>query len=186
MTNTRIVSSLIIASALVVPLGASAQSQSDRESGARGYVGGGLGYFRLDDEDFLDQNDDLRENRSAWQVFAGFEANRVFSMEVGYNDFGTTEDGDMSLEATGTSIAAMAAIPVSPVFAPYGRIGHLDWDRTRSVGPLSQSDDGSDMFYGVGIRTALTDSADLRFQYDRMTLDETDLDMGSINLQVRF
>lgn len=183
MTLSKKLIPLTVAAIFVVPVGVSAQSATERD--VRAYLGGGVGYFRLDEEDFLDEDDDLRENRSAWQVYGGFEANRVFSLEVGYTDFGTTEDGDLSLEADGFSVAGMAAIPISPC-APYGRVGHLSWDRTRSVGPFSYSDDGSDMFYGVGIRTALTDSADLRFQYDRMAMDDTDLDMGSINLQVRF
>lgn len=184
MTLMKKILPLGLSMLMLAPVGVFAQTTAERD--VRGYVGGGLGYFRLNDEDFLDEDDDLRDNRTAWQVFGGFEANRIFSLEVGYTDFGTTEDGDLSLEATGWSIAGMAAIPISPWFTPYGRVGHMAWDRTRSAGPFSFSDDGTDMFYGVGVRTAVGNSADLRFQYDRMALDNTDLDMGSINLQVRF
>jgi opacity protein-like surface antigen len=38
---------------------------------ASGYLGGGVGYFRLDEKRFLDEDEDFRDNRFAWHATAG-------------------------------------------------------------------------------------------------------------------
>ena len=186
MRYIRSMTPMLLATALATPALAGAQGAAATAPDARGYLGGGIGYFRLNDDDFLDEDDELKDNRWAWRVFGGIEANRVFSLEVGYTDFGKTEDGDATMEADGWTIAGMAALPITPVFAPYARVGQLFWDRDREMGPFSRSDSGNDMFYGVGARFTLSHHLDLRLEYDRMDIDDTDLDMGSVNLQYRF
>ncbi|MEX0731843.1 MAG: outer membrane beta-barrel protein [Aquisalimonadaceae bacterium] len=175
---------LVIIGLITTPAGVSGQAATQSE--LRAYLGGGLGYYRLNDEDFLDEDENLKDDRSAWKAFGGFEINRVFSLEVGYTDFGRTEDGNATMEADGWTIAGIAALPLTQYFAPYAKVGQLFWDRKREYGPLSRSDDGNDLFYGVGARFMLTDHTDLRLEYDRLALNDTDLDMGSINLQFRF
>lgn len=163
---------------------AATERQQDQE--IRSYLGGGMGYYRLDDEDFLEEDDELRDNRGAWRLFGGVEFNRIFSLEVGYTDFGETSDGELSLDADGWTVAGVAAIPLSEWFAPYARVGQMYWDRERSLGPISYSDDGDDTFYGVGARFTLSEHTDLRLEYDRMSMDDTDLDMAALYVQYRF
>lgn len=165
-----------------------ALSQTD-DSGnpeIRPYLGADLGYYRLDDEDFLDEDDRLKDNRTAGRVFAGVEANRIFGLQVGYLDFGETEDGRAKMEADGTTISGIAAIPLTETFAPFAKVGNLSWDRERSLGPLSSKDSGDDLFYGFGTRFTLTDHVDMKLQYERFAIDETDLDMASAGLQFNF
>ncbi|TVP54638.1 MAG: porin family protein [Halomonadaceae bacterium] len=168
----------------MIPLTATAQSASDPS--VQGYIGGGLGYYRLNDDDFLDEDDRLKDNQSAFRVFAGAEFSRVFSLQADYIDFRKTSDGNATMEADGFAISGMAAIPLTPFFAPYAKVGQLFWDRKRSLGPISSSDDGNDMFYGVGTRFTLASNVDLRLEYERFTLDNTDLDMASASIQLRF
>lgn len=184
MLLSRAVLPVAITSLLIAPVTAFGQTATQPE--VRGYIGGGLGYFRLDDEDFPEDEDEINDSRWSWRAFAGMEANRVFSLEVGYTDFGRTEDGDVKLDASGWTIAGLAALPITPWFAPYGKVGQLFWDREREVGPLSRSDSSNDLFYGVGARFTLTPNTDLRLEYERMAMADTDVDMGSINLQFRF
>ncbi|MCC5856610.1 MAG: outer membrane beta-barrel protein [Ectothiorhodospiraceae bacterium] len=152
----------------------------------QGYIGGGVGYYRLNDEDFLDEDERFKDDRWSWKVFAGVQFNRVLSAELGYTDFGKTSRGPFSADASGWSLAGTAALPVTPNFAPYAKLGQLFWDADLEAGPVSTSRDGNDMFYGVGARFALSHNLDLRMEYERFALDDTDLDMGSLNLQLRF
>lgn len=185
MRSMKLLPAALVAVGLAaVPVSVSAQGAGNPE--VRGYVGGGLGYYRLDEEDFLDEDDDLKDNRWSWRAFGGMEVNRVFALEVGYRDFGETEDGNAEMEADGWTIAGIAALPVTDWFAPYGKVGQLFWDRTRRYGPLSDSDDGNDLFYGVGARMTVSPRADLRLEYERMAMDDTDVDMASVNVQYRF
>ncbi len=168
----------------LVPLGASAQGGNTAD--VRAYLGGGIGYYRLNDDNFLDEDESLKDDRFSWRGFAGFEVNRIFALEAGYVDFGSTSEGNRDMEADGWTLAAIAALPITPYFAPYAKVGQLFWDRERSFGPLSSSDDGNDFFFGGGARFAMTDNIDLRLEYERYALDDTDLDMGSVNVQFRF
>lgn len=163
-----------------------AVSQTSDERDIRPYLGGGVGYYRLEDQDFLNENDRLKDNRSTWRAFGGVEFGRIFSLQVGHIDFGESEDGPAEMEADGNTVSGMVALPVTDVVAPYAKVGNLYWDRERSLGPISSSDSDDDPFYGAGIRFTLTDHTDLRLQYERFKLDDTDLDMASAGLQFNF
>jgi opacity protein-like surface antigen len=154
------------------------------------YLGGGLGYFRINEDDFLDEDDDFKDNRWSWKVHAGAQFNPIFSVEAGYVDYGKLNDGPLELEADGKFAAALVHLPLTPMFAPFGKIGYLWWDADLrgqgALSPVTASEDGSDMFYGVGLRATLSPNVQLRFEYDRMSLDDADIDMGSVSLQYLF
>ncbi len=173
----------LIAGIAVTSTGFAAE-RNNAEAGI--YVGAGVGYYRINDDDFLDEDDRLKDNRGAYRVYAGFEAGRVFAIEGAYTDFAKTSDGLASMELSGLSAAVLINIPLLPTIAPYGKLGMMSWDRKRSFGSLSSSDDGSDVFYGLGARFALSYNLDLRLEYERYAIDDMDLDMASINLQYRF
>jgi len=151
-----------------------------------GYLGGGIGYYRLNDDNFLDEDEDFKDDRWAWKAFAGIQFNAVLSVEGGYVDFGSPSDGALEIEADGWTVAALAHLPLTANFAPYGKVGQLFWDRERSTDISRRSDSGNDMFYAVGLRFDLADHVQMRMEYERFSLDDTDLDMGSLNLQYRF
>lgn len=180
------ISSIAIAGICLSLAAPMAVSQTSDEREVRPYLGGGVGYYRLDDEDFLNENDRLKDNRSGWRAFGGVEFARIFSLQIGHIDFGKTEDGNAEMEADGNTVSGMVALPVSDVFAPYAKVGNLSWDRERSLGLLTSSDSGDDPFYGAGVRFTLTEHADLRLQYERFAFDDTDLDMASAGLQFNF
>lgn len=174
---------LILAGLTIASVGLTAE-RNDTEAGA--YVGGAVGYYRLNDDDFLDEDDELKDNRSAWRAYAGIEVGRIFALEGAYTDFGETSDGLAKTELTGLSGAALINIPVLDFMAPYGKVGMISWDRERSFGSLSDNDEGEDVFFGLGARFSLAPSADMRLEYERYEIDDMDLDMASINLQFRF
>jgi hypothetical protein len=163
-----------------------------------GYIGGGVGYYRLNDEDFPDSEDELDDNRWSWRGQVGVQFNPVFSLEGGYTDFGDLEDGNLELDADGSFVAALVHLPLGGGFAPYGKLGQLWWDVERSVtrsdrGPIGggttivrSSEDGNDTFYGLGVRFGEGPGLQMRIEYDRFALDDADADMASVNLQYRF
>ncbi|MGM0564312.1 MAG: porin family protein [Pseudomonadota bacterium] len=150
------------------------------------YIGAGVGYYRINDDEFLDNDDRLEDNRGAFRAYAGFEAGRILAIEGAYTDFGKTTDSAADMELDGLSVAVLVSVPIIEVVAPYAKLGLMSWERERSFGPLSDSDDGSDAFYGLGARFAVASNADMRIEYERYEIDDTDIDMGSVNLQYRF
>jgi hypothetical protein len=178
---------MIASSLAMVPSFATAQ-----ESGLSIYGGGGIGYFRLNDDEFLDEDDDFKDNRTGWRAQIGTQINPIFSLEGGYVDFGDLNDGALEFSSDGAFAAALVHVPIGS-FAPFAKIGQLWWDVDRDAPgsglfpqALSSTRSGNDTFYGVGVRIGEGPGLQLRIEYDRMEVDNADIDMGSVNVQYRF
>lgn len=150
-------------------------------------LGGNLGYYRFDYEDFPDSSDDFDDERSSWKVYLGLQPSEVIGLELGYANFGKAEDGGNQFESDGITAAATASIPFSENFAVYGKLGQLFWEReARAFGLPQREHDGSDTFYGVGTRLGLAPNLDLKLEYERYKIDRADVDMASIGLGLNF
>lgn len=153
------------------------------------YLGGGIGYDRIEGEDFTGSGDDLDDSRVAYKGLAGFRLNRMLAIEGQYIDFGTAEDGDNRVSADGWTAGAVLTVPMFEYVNPYAKAGVLFWDSdSRFPGgvPPSRSDDGSDFTYGVGARFSMTDNLGLRLEYERFEMNDIDVDMASANIQFDF
>ncbi len=171
---------------LVLPFGANAQETFQPGF----YLGGGVGYDRVDGEDFTGAGDDLKDSRVTYKGIVGFRVARMLSVEGQYINFGTNEDGLNRVKADGYTAGIVLDIPITTHFAPYAKAGALFWDADSRFGPIagqiSRKTDGTDFTYGGGVRFALNEDIDLRFEYERFEMDETDVDMGSIAVQFNF
>jgi hypothetical protein len=151
-----------------------------------GYLGGGIGYYRVEDEQFPDDSDNFEDEREAYRVFVGGMVNPYFGIEGGYTNFAEASDGPVKVDTDGLSLAALGQIPLGRVLSIYGKGGLFAWD-TDVRGPLGRaSADGEDPFYGVGARIGLGTPLGLRLEYERFELDGTDVDLASVNLEFRF
>lgn len=150
------------------------------------YLGGAVGYFRIDGDDFIAPGDKLHDNRIAYKGYGGWNYNSIFALEASYVDFGNSKDGNRHIDANGYTAALVVSIPMLKNFSPYAKVGDLIWDADTRSGGVHNSQDDDDLFYGVGVRFALNEHVDLRAEYERYKLDETDIDMPSLNLQYNF
>ena len=150
-------------------------------------VGGNLGYYRFDHEDFPGSRSDFDDKRSSWKAYLGLQPNEVLGLELGYANFGKAKDSGDQFESDGVVAAVTAAIPFTPNFAVYGKLGQLFWER-ESLSPTFPRNqrEGSDTFYGVGTRMALAPNLDLKLEYERFAIDRADVDMASLGLGINF
>jgi hypothetical protein len=154
---------------------------------AGAYIGAGAGYFRINNQDFLDEDNDLRDDRGAWKAFAGVNINDIFGLEVSQVDFGKSEDGLLELEADGHTFAATLGAPVGDNGSVYLKAGKLFWDVNANIGDvISASDDGEDEFYGIGMRFGMAPGLGIKVEYEEYELDDTEIDMPSISLNLAF
>lgn len=180
---------LIVLTAIALYLPAvNAQGMDSAETGL--YLGGGIGYNRVESNDFPNDDDELEDDHVGYKGIVGFRLGGVFSIEGQYIDFGTSENGDNEVEADGWTVGVVAALPIFEAINPYAKAGVLMWDADGRTGLGTQltsgSDDGTDFTYGLGLRFNLTDSLALRTEYERFALDEIDVDMASANLVFMF
>ena len=159
-------------------------AQSNDQSGI--YLGGGVAYNRIESQDFPNSNDDVEDSRVSYKGIVGAHLSPNFAIEGQYIDFGTAEDGLNQVKADGWTAGAVLSIPVTDWFAPYGKVGALFWDADGRFNNVRGSDDGTDLTYGVGVNFGLGEIVDLRVEYERFELNDTDIDMASANLVFNF
>lgn len=150
------------------------------------YIGGGAGYNRIEGEDFTGNGDEFKDSRVSYKGLAGIRMSDVFSIEGQYVNFGTAKDGDNEVKADGWTAGALVELPMFQYVHPYGKAGALFWNADGDFQGVDADDDGTDFTYGVGVRFKVTDNLDLRAEYERFEMSDTDVDMASANLQFNF
>jgi hypothetical protein len=152
------------------------------------YVGIGAGYFRIDGEDFLDEDNDFKDDRGSWKAFAGLNLGDIFGIEVSHIEFGDVEDNPVQLEAQGQTIAATLGFPVSDSGRLYLKAGQLYWDAdaTLAAGLASVNDNGNDTFYGLGMRLGSKPGFGVKLEFEHFELDNAEIDMPSLSLNMEF
>lgn len=160
------------------------------ESDAYGYVGAGYGQYKFKFEDSR-TNQDFSDKNDLGKIFVGVQSNDVIGAELTYLAFSDAKDKAIQTEIKGVSAAITAGIPFGGRLAIRARGGWLMWEADYKVAnlPLKGSTDGGDFFVGVGVELGLTESLDIRVDYDRYELDEDidpQLDIVSISAQLAF
>lgn len=160
------------------------------------YIGGSAGGATLEAEigaTTLTPALSFEEDDTALKIFGGyvFDLPAVnLAIEAGYVDFGepevATNVGDFRLDTTGLNLWGIAGFEAGPVDL-YAKLGYIAWDVDVSADFVagSQSEDGTDLGYGVGIGFNIG-SVQIRGEYEMYDLDDADLSMLSLGLVYRF
>lgn len=150
------------------------------------YVGGGIGYGRINGEDFTNTNGDLSKSRVSWDAMVGVKFNPIVSLESQYIDFGAANRGSDRVKAHGFTAGVVLDIPLSKFITPYGKAGALFWKTDETFNNISRDDSGTGFNYGVGVRFMVSDNIDIRTEYMRYKLDTTHVDNIAANIQFNF
>lgn len=155
----------------------------------------------LDDGSFTSQESE--DTDTGFRIFGGFGQNPNFGIEIGYSDFGEAtfdaeSDGccfypagpvSASAATTGIDVSLVGRAPMSDAVAVTARLGMLKWetefDARVSGGSGSDSEDGTDILFGIGLEFAASSSMSLRGEFTRYALDDADLDSLSLSLIFR-
>lgn len=125
----------------------------------------------------------------------GVKMNDNLALELGYIDFGdisVSGNGTASVEADAIQLSLLGLLPVSDAFGLVGRLGVDMWDATvkysnvPGFGTGKVSDDGSDLFYGIGAYVNLGANANVHFDWQFHELDDVDIDTMSLGLSFYF
>ena len=167
---------------------AATAAQADTQPGF--YAGAGIGSTKVgDDISGVDDSD------TGFKIFGGYTFTENWGVEASYFDFGeaSVSGGNISASVgvTGLSASAVGRLPVSDMFAVYGKLGFASYDvdlHFRNVpgfgsGHLSDSD--SDMIYGVGGALSFGGNFEARLEYEALNVDG-DASMISVSGLFRF
>lgn len=169
------------------------------------YLGAGIGQSKLHDDSF-DQLEkfgySVDNNDTAYQLFMGYQFNPYFAVEGSYIDFGDFSASysdaylkpNNELSTDGFGAAMLGRLPIQGGFSIHGKLGMVAWDAEskggysydKSLSADSNSDDGTDPFYGLGAEYA-SNNITIRGEYVRYDINsDVDIDMLSASLGYRF
>ena len=151
---------------------------------AAGYVGIGFGETDYD-ADSISTFDDP----NGTEVYVGFRSGENLAIEFGIVDFGEADDGippEWHLEADSLAFSLLGIAPVGPGSEIFFQLGFHSWDIELSEDGFGvfAEDDGSDLFYGFGFRTKVTEILGLGLRYNIYDFDGDDVTRINFNLHI--
>ncbi len=131
------------------------------------------------------------EDPTTVEIYLGNRFNENIAVEFNYIDLGESEDGippvwTLSGDSVGVGLRLFA--PLSKQVELSGRVGVHSWNLELSEAGFGTifEDDGTDLFYGVGVNLGLASNLGLGAHYTVYDFDEDDASVLSFNLQFRF
>lgn len=138
----------------------------------------------------------LDDTDTTFGIAAGYRINENFSVELGFQDFGEVSasagGASAKIEVDAIQLSVIGGVPVSENAGVYAELGFDSWDADFSYtnvpgfGTGSESEDGTDIFYGIGAYLSLSEAVNLKFEYQMHELDDTDIDVLGLGVTVAF
>jgi len=173
----------VIAAAIAATFAASAWAADGNESGL--YLGGGIGEFQVDIDDFDDVGttiDRYESDDTAWKAFAGWRANKNLAFEVAYVNLGSPEDEIspdvfVEIETDGFAPYVVGTLPFA-AFELFAKAGYLVYEtkaRVTSPSGTTVVDDNDEEFtWSAGVGLNLFETLNLRLEYEMFDVQNID------------
>lgn len=130
-----------------------------------------------------------------FSIGAGYSFNKMFALETGYIDLGEAEatetaTGDTAkVTADGFYFGPRLTLEITPQFEAYGRVGVFTWDaEVKGSDGFSASDDGTDVYFGIGAAYKISEQVSLGADWTRYTFesDGDDVDVDAFGAKLKF
>ena len=152
------------------------------------YLGASVGQSGVQyDENFEGENFSFDASATGFKAIAGWRFIDWLAVEANYVDLGSGDDNGIETDLNGVSLSAVGFVPVGPVDL-FARVGAVNWNADFDAPNLgvSESDDGTDLTYGVGAQFRVW-SLSIRGEYEIFDISDADtVDMFSIGVTWTF
>ena len=152
-----------------------AQNPEELQQGV--YVGGGIGDFSMEIDDFDTDDIDFDESDSAYKFFVGYRFNQFFAAQFDWLDLGGGDSGTgaehLDLDTDGYALRIEGTLPLAffELFATAGMV-YSDTEGTFGGVPFDESD--SDPVYSVGAGFEIAERVVLRLEYEIIDIETFD------------
>ncbi|NRD75597.1 outer membrane beta-barrel protein [Shewanella sp. VB17] len=164
------------------------------------YIGAGAGqnnYESVDATSHLGDDSDL-----AWNAIIGYQLNKYFAVEAGWQDLGTNDDthlwstgidGSESIDVDGFTLGLVGTLPLSEKWFLTGEAGAYQYHLAHQMSAdyyVSTTDTAA--YFGAGVGYKITDSLEVSAKYRRFAnIDETswntaDMDAQTVGIQMLY
>lgn len=181
MNNRKGITIVAAIAALAFAGGAYARNNDDNGM----YLGGGVGSFNVDIDDFDDVPetiDDYKSDDTAWKAFVGWRMNKNVAFEAAYVNLGSPEDTiapdtTAEIETDGFAPYIVGTLPFA-AFELFAKAGYLIYDTearvTSPLGSVVVEDSGDDFTWSAGVGLTVFDAFNLRLEYEMFDVQEVD------------
>lgn len=138
----------------------------------------------------------IDDTDTSFGIGVGYMINENFSVQAGYQDFGeisaSAGGASASVEADAFQLSILGGLPVSENAGVYAELGIDLWDADLSFsnvpgfGSGSASDDGTDVYYGIGGYVMFSENVGATLEYQFHELDDVEIDTLGIGISVSF
>ena len=130
-----------------------------------------------------------------FSIGAGYGFNKMFAIEGGYVDLGEVKASEAatgysaSISADGFYFGPRLTFEISPQLEAYGRVGVFAWDAEgKDSDGFSASDDGTDVYFGVGAAYKISDKVSIGAEWTRYAYEDDvdDFDVDTYGSKLKF
>jgi len=151
------------------------------------YVGGGIGQFNAQIDDFTEIDDTVDrwdEDDTAYKLFAGYRLNKVLAFELDYINLGEPAGAvvpgvNLDSSVDGFAPYVVGTLPLGNFFEVYARLGYFFYDATLGVeneldNRVEFDEESEDVVYGAGVGANIGEKLNIRFEYEKFDLEGLD------------
>jgi OmpA-OmpF porin, OOP family len=129
------------------------------------YMGANVGASSHD----VSGSGDLKENPTTWGVYGGYDFNKNFAIEAGYQDLGTSKAGGLEAKNQALSVDLVGKLPVTESINVYGKAGLAYVDRDITGAGVDEGLSGTAAKFGVGAEFKATKNVAVRTEVAYLT-----------------
>ncbi|WP_372225237.1 porin family protein [Vibrio lentus] len=136
------------------------------------YVGGGLSVYQDSDTDGAPS---LDSSGMGYNLYGGYQFNRIVGVELGYNDYANYKNSTDKLAPTSISVSANLGYTFDNTIRPFVLAGLSSVDLNANSAAGYDDDSGTGFHFGVGVEYTPVEHLTLRLisQADAVSVDDT-------------
>lgn len=174
------------------------------------YVGIGAGVFGTDADGIEESLEDFSEDDTGIRAFGGWQFNKFFGAELGYNSGTDNEatlgdiavdgiEADIELDVQGIDLFLTGTLPIGETFYAFAKAGMVAWEAELDAvireddgeggvitTPLSADESGEDPAFGAGFGMKLGDHAKVQIDYTVYDFGDVDGDFLAASFVWKF
>jgi OOP family OmpA-OmpF porin len=175
-----------LAAAIAALSGVCATSAAWADEDAGAYVGGGLGQFNVEIDDFDDVDDtfdNYETDDTAYKLFGGYRISKFLAAEIAYINLGSPSQTVLpgvrvESEVDGFAPYVVGTIPIGNWFEVFGKLGYYFYDANFRVedelnGTAEFDEESESLVYGAGVG-ANFGKFNVRLEYEKLDLEDVD------------
>ena len=149
------------------------------------YFGGTIGMS--DASSYCSGETNCEDVDTAWKLFGGYKLTNKLGIEAAYVNLGDIYKNNQNSDVSAFTATAVGTLPVSEQFDVFGKLGAMRWNSDNSNG---EDQDGFGVTYGVGTKMHLSETMNLRAEWEKFpsietsNTEDTDINMLSVGIEL--